>query len=56
MKQSGASNLASPGRYVKLQLPVFHIGFFSETLSICRKICKDCGKVFRQSRSLFLHH
>eukprot|EP00668_Euglena_longa_P046630 GGOE01062315.1.p1 GENE.GGOE01062315.1~~GGOE01062315.1.p1 ORF type:complete len:1429 (-),score=496.78 GGOE01062315.1:79-4365(-) len=31
--------------YIKLQLPVFHIGFFNETLSICRKICKDCGKV-----------
>ena len=31
--------------YIKLQLPVFHIGFFNETLSICRKICKECSLV-----------
>jgi len=31
--------------YIKLQLPVFHVGYFGETLAICRKICKECSKV-----------
>lgn len=31
--------------YVKLALPVFHIGYFKATLTILQNICKDCSSV-----------
>eukprot|EP00300_Choanocystis_sp_HF-7_P018645 c20097_g2_i2.p1 GENE.c20097_g2_i2~~c20097_g2_i2.p1 ORF type:complete len:1413 (-),score=323.94 c20097_g2_i2:41-4279(-) len=31
--------------YVKLELPVFHIGYFKNILNICQSICKNCSRV-----------
>lgn len=31
--------------YIKLALPVFHIGFFKHTLNFLQSICKDCSRV-----------
>ncbi|KAG2393444.1 hypothetical protein C9374_006975 [Naegleria lovaniensis] len=31
--------------YVKLELPVFHIGFISNVVEILQRICKDCSRV-----------
>ncbi|EPY49320.1 DNA-directed RNA polymerase III complex large subunit Rpc1 [Schizosaccharomyces cryophilus OY26] len=31
--------------YVKLALPVFHIGYFKATMTILQNICKDCSSV-----------
>ncbi|KIJ54648.1 hypothetical protein M422DRAFT_24553 [Sphaerobolus stellatus SS14] len=31
--------------YIKLVLPVFHIGFFRHTISILQQICKTCARV-----------
>jgi len=31
--------------YIKLELPVFHIGYFKHVLSILQCICKTCSKV-----------
>lgn len=35
---------ASAG-YIQLQLPVFHIGFFKQTLAVLSCICKTCSHV-----------
>lgn len=34
--------------YIKLALPVFHIGFFKHTLNILQCICKTCSRVLLQ--------
>lgn len=36
-----------PGHYgyVKLALPVFHVGYFKHTLSILQAVCKECSRV-----------
>ena len=36
-----------PGHFgfVKLALPVFHIGFFKHTLSILQAVCKECSRL-----------
>ena len=31
--------------YIKLELPVFHIGFFKHTLQVLQCICKNCSEV-----------
>lgn len=31
--------------YIKLELPVFHIGYFKNTLQILQAICKTCSRV-----------
>lgn len=31
--------------YINLQLPVFHIGFFKQTLAVLSCICKACSRV-----------
>ncbi|EFC49521.1 predicted protein [Naegleria gruberi] len=31
--------------YVKLELPVFHIGFISNVVEVLQRICKDCSRV-----------
>jgi len=31
--------------HIKLALPVFHIGFFKETISLLQCICKVCSRV-----------
>ena len=31
--------------YIHLKLPVFHIGFFKQTLSVLSCICKTCSRV-----------
>jgi DNA-directed RNA polymerase III subunit RPC1 len=31
--------------HVEFQLPLFHIGFFKHTLTICQCICKTCGAI-----------
>ncbi|KZS94039.1 beta and beta-prime subunits of DNA dependent RNA-polymerase [Sistotremastrum niveocremeum HHB9708] len=31
--------------YIKLTLPVFHIGFFKHVITILQEICKSCGRV-----------
>ena len=34
-----------PAGYVKLELPVFHIGYFRNTIAILNCICKSCSRV-----------
>ena len=36
-----------PGHYgfVKLALPVFHVGYFKHTLAILQSVCKECSRV-----------
>ena len=31
--------------YVKLELPVFHIGYFKNVISILQQVCKTCSRV-----------
>jgi DNA-directed RNA polymerase III subunit RPC1 len=31
--------------YIELRMPVFHIGFFKQTLSVLSCICKTCSRV-----------
>mmetsp|Transcript_19920 Transcript_19920/g.14370 ORF Transcript_19920/g.14370 Transcript_19920/m.14370 type:complete len:87 (+) Transcript_19920:151-411(+) len=31
--------------YVKMALPVFHIGYFKHTISILQSICKECASI-----------
>lgn len=31
--------------HIELALPVFHFGFFKQTLQILRKVCKTCARV-----------
>jgi DNA-directed RNA polymerase III subunit RPC1 len=42
-----------PGHYgyIKLELPVYHIGFFKHVLSILQCICKNCSKVLLTDQS-----
>jgi DNA-directed RNA polymerase beta' subunit len=40
--------------HIKLELPVFHIGYFKHTIAILQCICKRCARVMvrhRRSRS-----
>ena len=39
--------LDCPGHYgfVKLALPVFHVGYFKHTLAILQSVCKECSRV-----------
>lgn len=39
--------LECPGHfgYMKLALPVYHIGFFGDVINILQCICKNCGRV-----------
>ena len=34
-----------PPGYIKLELPVFHIGYFKNTVQILQCICKACSRV-----------
>eukprot|EP00966_Prymnesium_polylepis_P123830 2863600-Prymnesium_polylepis.1 len=36
-----------PGHYgyIKLELPIFHIGYLKPTLSVLQSICKTCSRV-----------
>lgn len=36
--------LPPPG-YIKLELPVFHIGYFKNTVQLLQCICKSCSRV-----------
>ena len=38
--------------YVKLALPVFHIGYFKATLELLHNICKTCSKVLLDEDTL----
>ena len=42
--------------YIKLELPVFHIGYFKHVVSILQCICKTCGNVLvnEEERRYFL--
>jgi DNA-directed RNA polymerase beta' subunit len=31
--------------YIRLELPVFHIGYFKNTVQILQAICKECSRV-----------
>jgi DNA-directed RNA polymerase III subunit RPC1 len=31
--------------HIKLELPVFHIGYFKHTIAILQDICKSCARV-----------
>ncbi|EGR30247.1 hypothetical protein IMG5_137010, partial [Ichthyophthirius multifiliis] len=31
--------------YIKLVLPIFHVGFFTEIINILQCICKNCGEI-----------
>ena len=35
--------------HVEFQLPVFHIGFFKHTLTICQCVCKSCSAILLSS-------
>ncbi|KAL4512347.1 hypothetical protein ABPG72_005349 [Tetrahymena utriculariae] len=39
--------LECPGHFgfIKLALPIFHIGFFGDVINVLQCICKNCGKV-----------
>ena len=43
----GQKQAECPGHHghVKLELPVFHLGYFTAVLRICRTICKRCSHV-----------
>jgi len=34
-----------PAGYIKLELPVFHIGYFKNTIQLLQCICKSCSRV-----------
>ncbi len=34
-----------PLGYIRLELPVFHIGYFKNTIQILQCICKTCSRV-----------
>ncbi len=34
-----------PSGYIRLELPVFHIGYFKNTVQILQCICKSCSRV-----------
>ena len=42
--------------HVEFQLPLFHIGFFKHTLTICQCICKSCSAILLSAndREFFL--
>lgn len=31
--------------YVKLELPVFHVGYFKHTVNILQSVCKECSNL-----------
>ena len=35
----------SPPGYIRLELPVFHIGYFRNTIQILQCICKECSRL-----------
>eukprot|EP00955_Chlamydomonas_euryale_P011314 122097-Chlamydomonas_euryale.AAC.1 len=35
----------APVGYIRLELPVFHIGYFRNTVQILQCICKECSRV-----------
>jgi len=39
-----SSHAAGKG-YIHLELPIFHIGYFKNTLSILQCVCKTCARV-----------
>ena len=34
-----------PPGYIRLELPVFHIGYFRNTIQILQCICKECSRL-----------
>ena len=42
--------------YVKLEMPVFHIGYFKNIISILQQVCKECSRVMlpEEERTQFL--
>lgn len=44
LKAHHKANSARTG-YLKLELPVFHIGYFKSTVQILQCICKGCSRV-----------
>lgn len=45
-----------PAGYIRLELPVFHIGYFKNTVQILQAICKGCSHVLlnEEERRSFL--
>ena len=43
----GLSLVDCPGHFgfVKLSLPVYHVGFFKHVIAILKSICKKCSRV-----------
>ena len=41
----GRGLIECPGHFgfVKLALPVFHVGYFKHTLAILQTVCKECA-------------
>ena len=38
-------NPPPPPGYIRLELPVFHIGYFRNTIQILQCICKECSRL-----------
>ena len=38
--------------YVKLEMPVFHIGYFKNIISILQQVCKECSRVMLPEEEL----
>lgn len=47
---------ASGSGYIRLELPVFHIGYFKNTVQILQCICKSCSRVLlpEEERKIWL--
>lgn len=37
--------LPLPPGYIRLELPVFHVGFFRFVLLLCQCMCKACSRI-----------
>jgi len=44
--------------YIRLELPVFHIGYFRNTVQILQCICKECSRVLLpdEERKMWLRY
>lgn len=49
----GSKYTECPGHYgyIKLELPVYHVGYFKHVLSILQCICKSCSRVLLSDQS-----
>lgn len=46
-----------PGHFgfIKLAMPVFHVGFFKHTVSVLQVVCKSCSRVLLNNEDRLKH-